>query len=221
MSQLHSNAVRGLIERTGPPPDDVLREMEERAEEEGFPTVGPEVGRILALFTRLTGAQSVLELGSGFGYSAYWIARSLPTDGQVILTERDAELLTDAQSYFDRGGQTDRAIFKQGDALEIAKEYTDTFDLIVLDHDTADYIQGFDTVRELVDLGGVIVIDNIAIYEGVLTPAELIATLDGETPPNERTRLVAEFYDHVQCMPDFETYVLPVGEGLAVSCRIK
>lgn len=220
MPHLYSDAVRALIEWAGPQSDDVLREMEARAEQEGFPTVGPEVGRILALCTRLMGAQSVLELGSGFGYSAYWIARTLSPPGSLILTERDADLLDDARSYFDRGGLTDRAIFEHGDALEIAEDYTDVFDLIVLDHDTVDYVRGFDVARKLVAPGGAIVTDNIAIYGDILTPEGLLATLDGEAPPNQRTRVVADFYEHVGTDPDFETYVLPVGEGLAISCQV-
>lgn len=221
MPPLHSDSVGQLVKWAGPPTDDVLMDMEERAEREGFPTVGPEVGRTLALCTRLMGARSVLELGSGFGYSAYWIARALPDNGSVTLTERDADLLDDARSYFERGGLTDRAAFERGDALELAEGYDDSFDLIVLDHDTADYSCGFDTVRELVAPGGAIITDNVAIYDDILTPEGLLATFDGEAAPNDRTRVVADFLDHVNADPEFETYLLPVDEGLAISCRVQ
>jgi predicted O-methyltransferase YrrM len=220
MPPLHSDAVGQLVEWAGPQTDDVLVDMEERAEREGFPTVGPEVGRTLALCTRLLGAKSVLEFGSGYGYSAYWIARTLPDSGSVTLTERDTDLLHDARSYFERGGLIDRAEFKQGDALELAEEYDANFDMIVLDHDTADYIRGFETVRELVAPGGAVITDNVAIYNEVLTPEDLFATLDGEPAPNDRTQFVADFLEHVHADPEFETYLLPVDEGLAVSCRV-
>ncbi|WP_254533377.1 O-methyltransferase [Natrinema gelatinilyticum] len=219
MAELHSDAVGQLIEWAGTESDEVLNDMELRAEEEEFPTVGAEVGRTFALCTRLLGAQSVLELGSGYGYSAYWIAQTLPDDGTIVLTERDSELLGDARTYFERGNLSERAVFKHGDALEIAENCTDSFDLVVLDHDTADYIPGFDIARGLVDPGGAILIDNVAIYEEILTPEELLATLNGETPPNERTRTVAEFFNHLKNDTAFETYILPVGEGLAISYR--
>lgn len=220
MPPLHPEPVGRLVEWVGPPTDDVLTAMEDRAEREGFPTVGPEVGRTLALCIRLTGARSVLELGSGFGYSAYWIARALPAGGTVVLTERDERLLDDARAYFERGGLTDRAVFERGDALELAAAYDEPFDLVVLDHDTGDYVQGFDTVRELVAPGGAILTDNVAIYEDILTPEGLLETLDGAPAPNDRTRVVAAFLDRVRADPAFETYVLPVDEGLAVSCRV-
>lgn len=221
MAALHPDDVGRLVEWIGPEPDAVLEEMDVRATREGFPTVGPEVGRALALCTRLSGAQSVLELGSGYGYSAYWIARVLPAGGAITLTERDGDLLDDARTYFKRGGLADQAVFERGDALEFAENCTDSFDLVVLDHDTADYVAGFELVREMVEPNGALLIDNVAIYEDILTPDELLATLNGESPPNDRTRIVAELFKHLEEDPAFETYVLPVGEGLAISCRVQ
>ncbi|WP_248909118.1 O-methyltransferase [Halocatena marina] len=218
MPPLHSDAVGRLLEWTSPSIDDVLSRMEARAEQEGFPTVGPEVGQTLALCTRLGNTQSVFELGSGFGYSAYWIARALPDDGSIVLTERNADRLDDARSYFEQGGLEDRAVFEHGEALDIVAQYDGPFDLIVLDHDTVDYTQGFDAVRALVAPGGAIIADNVACVDA-LTPDSLLATLGGESAPNDRTRAVADFFEHVKAAPDFETYVLPVGEGLAVSYR--
>lgn len=219
MPPLHSEAVGSLIEWAGPPADDVMTEMEDRADREDFPTVGPEVGRTLALCARLVGARSVLELGSGFGYSAYWIARALPDDGSVILTELDPDLLDDARSYFERGGLVDRAVFRHGDALDVAREYDEPFDLILLDHHTVDYVEGFDLVRDLVPPGGAILADNVVVSVEGLTAEGLVATLDGEPAPNDYTLAVADFFEHVRADPAFEAYLLPVGEGLTVSWR--
>jgi predicted O-methyltransferase YrrM len=187
MGELHADAVSRLLEWMGPEPDEVIAAMERRAERADFPTVGPEVGRVFALCTRLSGARSVLELGSGFGYAAYWIARALPTDGSITLTERDRDLLDDAEAYFERGGLTDRATFWHGDALEFARDCSDSFDMVVLDHDTAEYVEGFEVARDLIPPGGAILIDNVAVYGEILTPDSLRTTLAGETPPNERT----------------------------------
>lgn len=219
MKPLHSDAVGSLVRRCGPDPDDVLREMERRAAGEAFPSVGPEVGRTLAMCARLGGAESVLELGSGFGYSAYWIARALPADGEIRLTERDPDLLADARAYFERGGLAEKASFVEGDAVELAAESDGTFDLVVLDHDTADYRRGFDAVRDRVAPGGAVLTDNVAVHGDVQTPEGLLATLDGAPAPNERTRAVAAFLDRLLSDPAFETCLLPVGEGLAVSVR--
>ncbi|HVI95184.1 MAG TPA: hypothetical protein VM753_14320, partial [Anaeromyxobacter sp.] len=52
--------------------DPVLAEMERIGAERDFPIVGPQVGRLLEALARACSARRVLELGSGFGYSAYW-----------------------------------------------------------------------------------------------------------------------------------------------------
>ena len=48
----------------------VMQEMEAYAAEKGFPIVGPLVGRFLYPMAKAVEARRVLELGSGFGYSA-------------------------------------------------------------------------------------------------------------------------------------------------------
>src|SRR5690606_41767270 len=69
--------------------DNVLREMEARAREHDFPIVGRAVGRFLELAARSVGAHRVMELGSGYGYSAYWFARAVGPDGEVVCTDAD------------------------------------------------------------------------------------------------------------------------------------
>ena len=48
----------------------VFHQMEKRAQQNGFPHVGPQVGSLLLLLATMTNARSIIELGSGFGYSA-------------------------------------------------------------------------------------------------------------------------------------------------------
>ncbi len=221
MPPLYSDAVGELIERCGPQPDDVLAAMEARAERENFPIVGPGVGRTMALCARLIGAESAFELGSGFGYSAYWLARALPADGTVVLTDRDDSLLTDARSYFADGGLESMVVTERGDAVEIAAGRDDTYDVVLLDHDTDRYVEGFEVVRDLVAPGGVILTDNVLTYRDVQTPEGILAALDGDGAPNERMEAVADFFAHVTAADDFETHLLPIDDGLAVSYKLE
>ena len=57
--------------------DPVVAEMERLGAERDFPIVGPQVGRLLEVLARSCGATRVLELGSGFGYSAVWFLRAV------------------------------------------------------------------------------------------------------------------------------------------------
>src|SRR6056297_2920951 len=102
------------LQAVGPQPDDVLVEMDEYAEEHGFPHVGPALGGWLQLLTGMVDAERVFEFGSGYGYSAYWFARALDDDGQIVLTEIDEDELALGREFLARGGHESIARFEHG-----------------------------------------------------------------------------------------------------------
>ncbi|MBX0294674.1 O-methyltransferase [Haloarcula nitratireducens] len=203
-----------------PDPDEVIGEMDAKADREGFPTVGPAVGGWLRLLARLTDAERVFEFGSGFGYSAYWMAPALPEDGEIVLTEIDADELDEAREFLSRGGYADRAAFERGDAIEIVDGYDGPFDVVLVDNEKDRYAEAFEAVREKVPVGGVVAADN-AVEAGSLEFDDVRALLDGEdVDANEMSRGIAAYLERVRDDPDFETGLLPLGEGVAVSVRI-
>ena len=204
----------------GPEPDAVIEEMDARAEREGFPTVGPAVGGWLRFLARAVGAERVFEFGSGFGYSAYWMAPALPPDGELVLTEVDADELEDARRNLRRGDYADRARFEAGDALETVERYDGPFDLVLLDNEKERYTAAFEAVRGKVPAGGLVCADN-AMTAGPMEFDALRRLVAGEADVDtgEPTRGIADYLDTVGSDPAFETVLLPLGEGLAVSIR--
>jgi predicted O-methyltransferase YrrM len=218
---LISETVANIAEGVRPERDDVLREMDERAEREGFPTVGPAVGGWLTLLARAVDAERVFEFGSGFGYSAYWFARALDDEGEVVLTEIDAGELDDARDYFERGGVADRAQFEHGDAIDILERYDGPFDVVLLDNQKSRYVEAFEAVREKLRPGSLVLADN-AVTAGVIDSDDVAALLAGESRPDARDAStgIADYLAHVRDDADFETSLLPLGEGVAVSVRL-
>lgn len=204
----------------GPEPDDVIEEMDAQADAEGFPTVGPAVGGWLQLLAGTVDAARVFEFGSGFGYSAYWFARALPADGEIVLTEVDEDELDQAREYMARGGFDEVARFELGDAIETVEEYDGPFDVVLIDNEKHRYREAFEAVREQVPVGGLVVTDN-AMTAGVVDFDALRALVAGEdVEANEHTTGVYEYLDRVGDDPAFETGLLPLGEGVAVSRRV-
>ncbi|MFC6757636.1 MULTISPECIES: O-methyltransferase [Haloarcula] len=204
-----------------PAPDEIIAEMDERADREGFPTVGPAVGAWLRLLARLTDAERVFEFGSGFGYSAYWLAPEIPADGEIVLTEIDADELEDAREYLKRGGYADRAVFEHGDAIDVVDRYDGPFDVVLVDNEKGRYTEAFEAVREKVPVGGVVAADN-AVEAGPLDFADIRALLAGESvEASDASQGIAAYLERVRNDPDFETGLLPLGEGVAVSVRVQ
>jgi caffeoyl-CoA O-methyltransferase len=207
----------------GPEPDAVIEEMDARAEHEGFPTVGPAVGGWLRLLARAVDAERVFEFGSGFGYSAYWLAPALPADGDLVLTEIDEGELADARDYLERGGYADRATFEHGDAVATVDRYDGPFDLVLLDHEKERYAEAFETVRGKVPVGGLVCADN-AMTAGPIEFDVLRRVVEDDeraVETTDATRGIAEYLETVDADPAFETTLLPLGEGLSVSIRVE
>jgi len=219
-----------------PDPGGVLAEMEAAAEREGFPIVGPDVGGWLCQLARLRAAERVFEFGSGFGYSACWFARALPADGEIVLTDADPENLDRARSYLDRAGAADLATFEVGDAVETARGHEGRVDVALLDVEKYQYVDAFEAIRGSIPPGGVVAADNTmsagrAAADDTVDFDALLAALDGDAPdlsgtnlPDEtrhQTEGILDYLRHVAAQPGFESTLLPLGDGVTVTVRLR
>ncbi|AGB32419.1 O-methyltransferase family 3 [Natrinema pellirubrum DSM 15624] len=221
MTDVLSDEIARFVRAVGPDPDETLLEMDEYADAEGFPHVGPEVGAFLRLLARLTDAERVFEFGSGYGYSAYWFAAALPADGEIVLTEVDEAELDLAREYMAAGGYDGIATYELGDAMETIDRYDGPFDVVLIDHQKERYADAFAAVRDEIPVGGVIVADN-AITASVVDFDDLLAWAEGDAvETNDHTRGIIDFLETVRADPAFETVVVPLGEGITVSYRVE
>jgi predicted O-methyltransferase YrrM len=210
--------VERLAGLVGPEGDEILAEMERHAREESFPIVGSAVGGWLALLARATGARRVFEFGSGFGYSAYWFARALPPEGEVVLTEIDEDELELAREFFDRAGLADRAQFEHGDALDTVERYDGPFDVVLIDNEKQRYREAFEAVEPKLRSGSLVLADNAVTAGTVVDRDEVVALLAGDAvDAGEGSAGIAEYISFVRERENLDTSLLPLGEGVAVS----
>ncbi|MFP4633149.1 MAG: O-methyltransferase [Halobacteriales archaeon] len=229
--ELVADDVTEYAEALGPPADDVIREMERHARQTGFPVVGRAAAGWLAQTARMTDATRVFELGSGFGYSAYWFARELPPDGEVVLTERDNDLLELARDNLERGGLDGRATYEQGDALETMRQDRRQNDVVFVDVDKESYPDALELALDRLAPGGAVVADNVMTAgdtdagDVVNYPAlHALQTDDAdfedvEMPASAEpgTRGVHTYLERLRRDERLQTTLLPLGDGLAVS----
>ena len=222
MGDVLADEIGRFVRATAPEADEVLAEMHADALERGFPHVGPEVGGALRLIARLVGARRIFEFGSGYGYSAYWLAGALPADGEIVLTETDRDELSAAREFLSRGGFDGRARYEPGDALDTFDRYDGPFDVVLLDHQNHRYREAFEAVRDDLAPGGVLIADNV-VAAGDVDFASLLALVEGEDPGevDRNTDGIAEYLRTVRSAPEYETVVLPLGEGVSVSVRLE
>ena len=108
--------------------------------------------------------------------------------------------------------------FEPGDAVETVEDYDGPFGVVLIDNEKHRYVEVFEAVREAVPVGGVVVADNVTA--GPFDFGEIYGQVieDGDEG-DEAVHGVADYLEHVRSEPAFETTLLPLGEGLAVSRR--
>jgi predicted O-methyltransferase YrrM len=215
MNDVLPESVADVLELAGTEPEPVLREMAVHGTERGFPIIGPEAGRTLRLLARAIGAERVFEFGSGFGYSGAWWAGALPESGELVLTDFEAKNLKEAREFFERGGWAPTVRYEAGDAMETFENYEGPFDAVLIDHQKEKYAAALAAAKPELRSGGLLVADNM--LAGPVTPESVRDALEGGEPANDHVAGVASYIENVRDDPDFETTLLPLGEGIALS----
>ncbi len=189
---------------------DIFREMEEYAEKSDFPIVGPQVGQLLYILTKLSKATKVLEVGSGFGYSALWFGLAMGSRGTVIATEYNEENINRAQDYLRRVDTLRSTIaFQNANGIDILVETRDKFDIIFNDANKEDYPKIFKLAHSRLKKNGLLISDN-ALWHGRITDIE----------PDEKTAGVIEYNKLIFASSEFFSSIIPIRDGISVSVKI-
>jgi predicted O-methyltransferase YrrM len=186
--------------------DSNLLEMERIAKKKGFPIVGRLVGRLLFILTRLKAPKLVVELGSGFGYSAYWFAKAL-SKGKVVLIDYREENMEYAKDLFRKAGFIRKAEFRTGNALEIAQEYK-KIDILFIDIDKHQYCDAVLNLIPNLNRNALIIADNSLWYGKV-----------AEKVRDNKTLEIRKFNRYLFEHPDFISTILPLRDGVLVSYK--
>lgn len=208
MDITNPNIVEYLLS-IAPERDKVLQEMEKYALERTFPIVGPLVGKFLYLLTLATHPRRILELGSGFGYSAYWFAKGVGKEGEILGIERNKENADRALEYLKRGKFTTKINFRVGEALEIIDEVDGQFDLIFNDIDKHQYPKIFRKIIPRLRKGGIFITDNV-LYSGKIL----------ERKPDADTAGILTYNRLITSSRDITTSIIPIRDGVAISVKL-
>ncbi len=208
-NQITSPQIERYIENLYPLEDPLLKEMENYGLKSNFPLIGPLVGRILYQLTKLSSAKKVFEMGSGFGYSAFWFALAIPENGSVHLTDNSSKNTDLSKRFFTQGNLIHKAKFHTGDAVEILSKLDEQFDIILIDLDKEQYPKALEVAKAKLKLGGLIIADNLLWFGRVL-----------EKQGDVSTEAIKKFNQTLFNDCSFISTLLPVRDGLGVAFKI-
>jgi predicted O-methyltransferase YrrM len=165
------------------------------------------VGRLLFVLTRLKNPKLIVELGSGFGYSAYWFARAL-NKGKVVLTDYHRDNIEYAKDLFGKTGLIRKSDFRVGDAVEIARGYKN-IDILFIDIDKHQYLKAVRTLMPNLNRNALIIADN-SLWYGRVT----------EDIKDKQTLGIKRFNKYLFEHRDFMTTIVPLRDGVLIAYKL-
>jgi caffeoyl-CoA O-methyltransferase len=175
----------------------------------------PEQMQFLSLLAQLIGAKKAIEVGVFMGYSAGWVARSLPADGHLIACERSSEFSALARRTWQELGVEKKVDLRLGPALEtldglIAEGQAGTFDLMFIDADKPNYTNYYERGLVLLRKGGLIAVDNVLWHGSVIDPAA----------QDENTLAIRAFNEKVHDDQRVALSLATMGDGLTLALKL-
>jgi predicted O-methyltransferase YrrM len=177
MAQETWNAVDSYFSNLLLPPDPALDAALRASTAAGLPAinVSPTQGKFLHLLAKISGARTILEIGTLGGYSTIWLARALPKGGRLVTLEFEPRHAEVARANITNAGFADVVSVQVGPALDtlpkLHAEGLHPFDLIFIDADKVNTAPYFTWAMKMSHPGTVIIVDNV-VREGAIVDAD-------------------------------------------------
>jgi predicted O-methyltransferase YrrM len=192
----------------------VLDAIEKEALDSYVPIIRKEMQSFLKLLLAMQRPKRILEVGAAVGFSSILMAEYGPADCEIITIENYDKRIPLAKTNFKRAGKEDQITLLEGDAMDILPTLDGTFDLIFMDAAKGQYIHFMPEILRLLAVGGVLVSDNV-LQDGDIIESHFIVERRNRTIYKRMREYLYELTHNESLV----TAVLPVGDGITVSCR--
>ncbi len=165
----------------------------------------------LHLIIKISKIKKILEIGTFTGLSALSMSLAMSEDGRLISLDKNEETNKVALNFFKKAKQNNKiqTIIRPAlESLKALKEEKEKFELVFIDADKENYKIYYDESLNLINQGGLIIIDNVLWHGEVVDKKK----------KDKLTTNIREFNSYVNNDKRTENLIIPVGDGLCV-CR--
>ena len=165
-------------------------------------------GRILSFISKIISPKNILEIGTYTGYSALCLAEGIQEDGELITIDKDKKLFKKVNSFFKKSVLGKNIKQKVGIALDIIPTLHLKYDLVFIDADKKNYKNYFDMVFPMLNVGGIIIVDNV-LWSGKVT----------ELDKHQNDKIAVymdEFNRYIHNHKNISKLILPIRDGLTL-----
>ncbi len=188
--------------------------IEEEALVSRVPVIRRETASLLKTLVALKRPRQILEVGTAVGYSALLMSRVMPEDCHITTIEKYEKRIPAAKENFKRAGKEQCITLLEGDAEEILRTLSGPYDFIFMDAAKGQYLHWLPLLLKLLPPGGVLVSDNV-LQDGDIIESRYAVERRNRTI-HARMR---EYLYTLTHMEEFETSIVPIGDGVTVSVK--
>ena len=196
---------------------ELLDTIEKKAIEDGVPIIRSETAALLRSLTAALRPENILEIGTAVGYSALQMCQVMPANCHITTIEKYEKRIPEAKENFRKAGEESRITFLEGDADMWLKELKGKqFDLVFMDAAKGQYLNWLPLLLDLMPVGAVLISDN------VLQDGDVVQSRFAVQRRNRTIHIrMREYLYELKHMEEFETAVIPIGDGVTISTRIR
>ena len=193
---------------------EILETIEQEALASDVPIIRREMQSFLEVLLLMKKPMRVLEVGTAVGFSALLMSDYLPEGGHITTIENYPPRIERAKANIALAGMEDKITLIAGDAAEVLKELSGSWDFIFMDAAKGQYIHFMPEVMRLLAPGGILVSDNV-LQDGDIFESRYGIKRRNHTIHNRmREYLYALTHDEA-----IDTVILETGDGMAISVK--
>ena len=191
-----------------------LQKIKEYALERHIPIIMDDTLEVIDEILTKKKPEKILEIGTAVGYSAMCFSEYLVQGGRIDTIERDEQRVLEAKENIKKVGVEEKIKIYEGDAVEILPTLNEQYDIVFIDAAKGKYPFFLEQALRMLKPDGIILADNI-LYKGYV--------MSDYNKHKQRTAVthLRQYIKEITENPDLETTILEVGDGLAISKRVK
>lgn len=192
----------------------LLNQIEKEAKRDRVPIIRQEMQSFLRVLLAAVKPRAILEVGTAVGFSALLMCEYGEPDLKLTTIEKYEKRIPVAKANFKRAGREDQITLLEGDAAELLKELSGSYDLIFMDAAKGQYIHFLPEVLRLLAPGGILLSDNV-LQDGDIIESRFAVERRDRTIHSRMREYLYTLTHH----PQLVTTVLPLGDGVTVSVK--
>ncbi len=192
----------------------LLEQIEREARQTNVPIIRTQTQGLIKFLLAVRKPMSILEVGCAIGFSALLMSEYGPKGCRITTIENYEKRIPVARENFRRAGRERDITLLCGDAADILKELTGSYDFIFMDAAKGQYINFLPDVVRLLAMDGILLSDNV-LQDGDVIESRFAVTRRNRTIHSRMREYLYEVKHHAQ----LESVILPVGDGVTVSVK--